>query len=108
MRIPALMAQAVNRTMSSPEWAAALGEPEERGWLLVQALCEELHPEGALSVPSVQALTAWLERGDRDERIRAEFDGRNYDQLARRHRLSKRQVRRIVDGPRRPEARSED
>ena len=108
MRVPALMALAVHRAMSAPEWARAVGDPDERAWLLVRALCEELHPEGAFQVPSVFALEAWLERDDRNERIRTEFDGSNYDVLARRNRLSKRQVRRIVDSPRHEGGGAED
>ena len=101
MRVPSLMARAIERVMASSDWAAAVHDADKRAWLLLHALCEELHPIGPVSVPSVQALNAWLGRDERDERIRAEFDGRNYDVLARRHRLSKRQVRRIVDEPRR-------
>lgn len=36
----------------------------------------------------------------RDEKIRAEFNGRNYHVLARRYGLSARHIRRIVDGQR--------
>ena len=100
MRAPAAMAAAIVRCMDSPEWAAAVADPDERAWLLLRALCEELHPLGAVSVPSEHALRRFLDRGDRDEAIRAGFDGRNYDELARRFRLSQRQVRRIVDEPR--------
>ena len=101
MRAPAAMAAAIVRCMESPAWAAAVADPDERAWLMLRALCEELHPLGAVSVPSVPQLRAFLERDDRDAAIRAGFDGRNYDELARRFRLSSRQVRRIVDEPRR-------
>ncbi|MCY4515484.1 MAG: hypothetical protein OXC69_10205 [Candidatus Tectomicrobia bacterium] len=36
----------------------------------------------------------------RNRRIRADFDGANYEALARRHALSVEWVRYIVDGPR--------
>ena len=102
MRAPSLMAAACDRVLSSPEWAAATHDHDQRVWLLVQSLCAELHPEGPMSVPSVAALRQWIERDERDEQIRGAFDGRNYDTLARRHRLSTRQVRRIVHRPRHP------
>ena len=99
MRIPSKIAEAIDTTMTSMEWSAAFLDHDKRVLMLVQALCEELHPLGDFSVPSVRSLNAWLDRDDRNERIRAGFDGRNYKALARRHGLSERQVRRIIDGP---------
>ena len=41
-----------------------------------------------------------LERSGRDREIRARFDGGNYRALARQFRLSERQIRTIIHGPR--------
>ncbi|WP_295761692.1 Mor transcription activator family protein [uncultured Oscillibacter sp.] len=49
-----------------------------------------------LYVPKLQS----LERGPRDRDIRARFDGGNYRELAARHQLSVRQVRKILSGTR--------
>lgn len=104
----AAAADAIVRTLGSPEWMLALGADDERGWILLEALCEHLHPLGAVQFPSVHRLREAVDRPGRDRAIREEFDGTNYLQLARRHRLSTRQVRRIVDGPRRPAVGSQD
>ncbi len=90
------MSAAVDSAMSDLRWAGTLDD-DERQWLLIEALCRELHPLGQVQVPSVQALRETVERQDRDEAIRREFDGRNYQALARKHRRSKRQIRRIID-----------
>ena len=94
------MAAAIERTLGSPAWLRALGDDDERGWILLEALCEELHPLGAAAAPSVANLREAAGRLGRNEEIRDGFDGRNYRALARRHRLSTRQIRRIVDEPR--------
>jgi len=99
------MADAIMRTMDSAEWAAAVVDTEERAWMLMEALCEELHPLGPIDVPSVHRLREAADRPIRNRAIREEFNGGNYREVARRHRLSVRQVRRIVDGPRRPAGR---
>lgn len=91
------IAAAIERVMASPAWAAALGDDEERTYLIIEGLCAELHPRGSLTFPSPAMLRQSADRGDRNERIRREFDGRNYEALARRHGLSARQVRRILD-----------
>lgn len=95
------MAEAIELTMASPAWAGALGDDDARAWMLLEALCERLHPIAPVDVPSVGSLRAAADRPGRDQAIRRDFDGRNYAVLARRHRLSTRQVRRIVDDGRR-------
>ena len=90
------IATAVDRTMRDLRWAASLDQ-EERTYMLVEAVCRELHPLGQVQVPSVHVLRETADREDRDEAIRADFDGHNYHALARKHRLSQRQIRRIVD-----------
>lgn len=42
-----------------------------------------------------------LERSGRDREIRARFNGGNYRALALQFRLSERQIRKIINGPRR-------
>ena len=89
------MAGSLLRTLGSPEWAAA-GDNDERAWLLLLDLCAALHPLGPFTVPPRERLIAQVRRLDRDARIRSEFNGRNHDALAMRHRLTVRQVRRIL------------
>jgi Mor family transcriptional regulator len=48
----------------------------------------------AVRVPSMRA----LEREARDARIRSEFNGANYDELALQHNLDVRRIRQIIDG----------
>ena len=88
--------------MSSPEWARAVADPDERCWLLIEGLCEHLHPLGPVIVPSVHRLRESVDRPERNDEIRRDFDGHNYLALARKHRISQRQVRRVVDDPRAP------
>ena len=90
------IATAVDDTINDLRWQATLDQ-DERKVMLVEAVCRELHPLGQVQVPSVQVLREAADRQDRDEAIRHDFDGSNYQALARRHRLSQRQVRRIVD-----------
>ncbi len=97
----AVMAETAWRVMRSPQWLAALGDDEERVALLIVALCDALGGPGAVYVPDGAAVRAALERRGRNARIRGAFDGTNYATLARRYGLSARQVRRIVDRPRR-------
>ncbi len=101
-RAAAAAAEALRRGLASPAFGAALGDDDdERVWLLLRALCEELHPLGPCAWPSAQGLARRLGRAERDARLRADFDGRNHRALARREGLSVRQVRRIVDRRRR-------
>ena len=95
--VASVMAQAIRRTMRSPEWFAATGADDERAWLLLMALCAELHPLGSVSVPSPDRLDQLTDRLLRDEDIWRSFDGRNYETLAAKHRLTSRQVRRIIE-----------
>ena len=54
----------------------------------------------AVAAPSNAMLREAVDRPHRNKDIRESFNGRNYRELARRHRLSHRQVGRIVDGTR--------
>ena len=91
------IAAAIERTMRSMDWMLAFNDEEARADMLLEALHEELHPLGPVQVPSVHMLHEAAGRHDRDAEILGEFDGHNYQTLARRHRLSTRQVRRIVE-----------
>ena len=76
-------------------------DDEERAWMVMLALCDELHPFGPVTVPSAGAVETLARRIERDEAICGNFDGRNYDELAATHGLTTRQVRRIVEDGRR-------
>ena len=95
------MAAAIVRTLESPEWAAEVPHPEQRAWTMMLAVCEALHPLGPVTIPSRDQVEQLVERIERDQEIYAHFDGRNYDELAARYRLTSRQVRRIVERQRR-------
>ena len=91
------IADAIRRTLGSPEWCAAFEDDDERSWLMLLALCEVLHPLGAVTVPSPDQVEGLVARGMRDEAIWRAFDGRNYGELATRHGMTPRQVRRIIE-----------
>ena len=61
------------------------------------ALCDTLHAVRGVYVPDANTVRANLARQARNERIRAEFNGRNYRALARKHGLTPRTVRRILE-----------
>lgn len=83
------------RVLGSPAWSAADSD-DARLELLAAAVSDSLRPFSPAFAPGGAALGLAYERALRDWRIRAAFDGRNHDQLARRHGLTVRQVRRIV------------
>lgn len=93
-------AEVIMQVMRSPAWVANSCDPDEQGWILLRAICRELHPMGSVAFPSEAHLTQCASRRGRDEDIRDGFDGRNYEELGRKHGLSTRQVRRLVDEPR--------
>ena len=93
----AVLADAVWRTLASPDWARALGDDLARTELLVLAVCDALHPCGTMAFPRGATVRAALERPARNALIRSAFRGDNHRELAARHGLSVRQIRRIVD-----------
>ncbi|MYE01621.1 MAG: hypothetical protein F4Y03_10140 [Alphaproteobacteria bacterium] len=93
---PSRIAKAVHGTLGSRAWAAA-EDDEARTLLITMAVCDALSP----LVPRAEAVRRELALAERDDGIRRAFDGRNYQQLADRHGLTPRQVRRIVDHGRR-------
>ena len=87
---------AIWRTLRSPKWIAAVGDDEARAMQLAAAVATALAGSAA---PTLAALNRELNRSWRDVRIRDQRSaGASYQLLAKRHRLSTRQVRRIVDG----------
>ena len=89
----------VRDVLASSAWSEADGE-EARQWLLTLALCESLHQHNISRIVNADGLREAVQRGRRDSQIRAGFDGQNYRALAARHKMTMRQVRRIVDMPR--------
>ena len=94
------IATALDRVTSDRAYLETLDE-DERQWMVIEGLCEDLHPLGPVQFPSVHMLRDVVDRPARDAAIRREFDGRNYQALARKYKRSERQVRRIVDDARR-------
>ena len=94
-----LIAAAYWELMRSPEWLTAFGNDEDRVALLLETLCDTLNGPASVYIPDSGSVRASIERLQRHAAIRAAFDGRNHDSLAQQHRMSARQVRRIVEGP---------
>lgn len=85
----------ISETMLSEEWHGLEGDHYERVWLLTTAIAERM---GGRDVPTPEMLRRELGRSDRDARIRAQRRaGVSREALAERHRLSVRQIRRILD-----------
>ena len=100
-RLVTAIAEAIDDTLRSAHWLAALGDDDRRTWLLVRSVCDALAGAGVAGAPTRQELVALLERMLRDEQIGQQFDGRNYAALATKHHVSVRTVRRIVERERR-------
>ena len=98
------MARRLLATLASEQFAKAIDD-DQRAWLLLLDLCDALHPLGAVTVPPRARVVALVRRIERDAAICAGFDGRNYAALAREHRLTTRQVRRIIERGRRARRR---
>ena len=96
-----VIARATYRVMGTPGWLAAVGDDYQRVLLLVTAVCDALHDLGLERVPSGEAVRQALAKHLRNQRIVAEFNGKNYRALGRRYGISARTVRRIIERARR-------
>ena len=87
---------AVRRATASEAHAAL--DREGRDALIAEEVCEALHGLGPIRMSSVGAARAAAARMDRNDAIRSADDGTagRRRQLARRHGLSVRQIRRIL------------
>ena len=74
-----------------------VSDDEARAWIVAMSICDELHPFGPVILPSRVSAEQLIERDARVESIWEEFDGWNCAELAAKHRLTVRQVRRIVE-----------
>lgn len=95
-RILGGLLRGILRGLRDPALLRATDE-EERAWIIAMWICEELHPFGPVILPPRASAEEHLVRAARDQSIWEEFDGRNYADLAAKHRLTIRQVRRIVE-----------
>ena len=91
----AVMFERIMETLESVEWYGAFHD-EDRAWLLLLNLCDDLHPISPVHLPSRDQAIAIMRRLQRDAKIRRECDGTNYEQIAQRYRLTTRQIRRIT------------
>ena len=96
----AAIERAILRAIGSRAWLAA-PDDETRKRVMMRSLSEALCPLGSRRFPSPALLGQYFRVADRDCRIAAEFDGRNYADLAARYHLSPRRVRDIVERMRR-------
>ena len=96
----AVMARSLLTTLASPEYARARDD-DGRAWTLLLALCDALHPLGPVVLPPRARVVERVRRIERDEVIWRAFNGTNYAALALKHRLTVRQIRRIVERMRR-------
>ena len=87
----------MHNVLHSPEWLHSLADTDQATWLLTRSVCNELYLAGVPGVPSDAALREQLDRYRRDAAIVADFTGNNYDELARNHKISTRQIRRIIE-----------
>ena len=91
------IATAVREVLHSPEWLHTLTDADQATWLLTRSICNNLYLEGVPGIPSDASLREQLDRHRRNQAIIAAFTGTNYDELARDHKISTRQVRRIIE-----------
>ena len=85
------------RVLGSTEWARAVNDNYDRVWLLTSAICDALHAAGIEGIPSASRLETHLVEERRDISIVTGFTGKNYAELASRHQVSTRTVRRIIE-----------
>ena len=71
--------------------------PQRRALMLTTALCDALDGPRGVYIPHPDAARMLISRLDTYAAIRAQFNGANHAELAKRHGVSERQVRRIVD-----------
>ena len=90
-----VMARSLLATLTSEAYLDA-DDDERRAWLLLLDLCDVLHPLGAFTVPPRRRVVHLVQRLERDEEIRRAFNGKNYDELATRHRMTPRRIRDII------------
>ena len=87
---------AVWTTLRSPQWCEQWADEEERAALMAMAVAQAL---GGARAPTPEAVRRELDRGRRNARIRRQHaQGISPAVLATRHRLSLRQIWRIVGG----------
>ena len=72
----------------------AQGEAREFAARLIKTLCDSIGGQ-ELYVPRLP----WCLRDARDQQVVFEFDGGNYKDLGRRFKITPRQTRRIIHGP---------
>lgn len=84
----------ISRALAAPGWGMPMADHYERVKQVAEALADAM---GGETMPTSAALRREIDRANRDELIRDQFDdGLSYPVLAKRHGLSSRQVRRIV------------
>ena len=83
--------------VGSPRFRALHEDNIAQAEMVAIAVCDALHDPDGVYVPTGERVRAVFERQIRDNRIRDGFDGRNHAELAAKHKLSTRAVRRILE-----------
>ena len=96
---PPALEGAILHALASPAWVQA-DDDVSRARLLLDVISRALRASGLPGCRGGEQLADAYRRVLRDQQIRDTFDGTNTLDLAARHRLTVRQVRRIV-APRR-------
>ena len=65
---------------------------------IVIAICEAIHDDARVYIPSGNTIRKSLQLPDRNQEIKRAFDGRNYNAIAKHYGLTNRQIRRILHG----------
>ena len=85
------MIDATLTVMASRRYTENAGDDLERATQIVLAICEAIHQPYPIYIPAGPVAIDL-----RNQNIIKEFNGRNYQFLAKKYRLSERQIRRIL------------
>ena len=99
------MLEAFEHTIRSRDYLLQRHSPQQQAWLLTQNLADAIYADEAIIdpqrnyIPPPKKLHTYrmLNGAALEEALRAEFNGRNYQELAQKYGLSPRYVMRIIN-----------
>ena len=92
-----VMARAIAAALEAPTFDR-VADRDDAAWAVFKALCAALYPMSSIHAPSEHELERLAGQLVRDHEICRDFDGRNYDELARRYLITTRRRKRIRAG----------